>query len=108
MPGDRNSDEPSRLGAVAAEETVETLRPLMFSIAYRMVGSVADAEDVVQEAFLRHQRALDDGAAIRSPKAYLSAVVTRLLDRPPPLGAHPARNLCRAVAAGAARDRQRQ
>lgn len=60
------------------EETVETLRPLMFSIAYRMVGSVSDAEDVVQEAFLRHQRALEDGAEVRSPKAYLSAVVTRL------------------------------
>ena len=81
MPGDRNSDEPSRLAAVAAEETVETLRPLMFSIAYRMVGSVADAEDVVQEAFLRHQRALDDGAAIRSPKAYLSGR-HQALDRP--------------------------
>jgi RNA polymerase sigma-70 factor, ECF subfamily len=63
---------------VDAEETVETLRPLMFSIAYRMVGSVSDAEDVVQEAFLRHQRALRDGAEVRSPKAYLSAVVTRL------------------------------
>jgi RNA polymerase sigma-70 factor (ECF subfamily) len=63
---------------VAGEETVETLRPLMFSIAYRMGGSVSDAEDVVQEAFLRHQRALDDGTEIRSPKAYLSAVVTRL------------------------------
>ena len=60
------------------EETVETLRPLMFSIAYRMVGSVNDAEDVVQEAFLRHQRALEEGVEVRSPKAYLSAVVTRL------------------------------
>jgi RNA polymerase sigma-70 factor, ECF subfamily len=63
---------------VAGEETVETLRPLMFSIAYRMVGSVSDAEDLVQEAFLRHQRALLEGVEIRSPKSYLSAVVTRL------------------------------
>jgi RNA polymerase sigma-70 factor (ECF subfamily) len=63
---------------VGGEETVETLRPLMFSIAYRMVGSVSDAEDVVQEAFLRHQRALEEGAEIRSPKSYLSAIVTRL------------------------------
>jgi RNA polymerase sigma-70 factor (ECF subfamily) len=63
---------------VAGGETVETLRPLMFSIAYRMLGSVSDAEDMVQEAFLRHQRALEDGAEIRSPKSYLSAVVTRL------------------------------
>jgi RNA polymerase sigma-70 factor (ECF subfamily) len=63
---------------VAGEETVETLRPLMFSIAYRMVGSVSDAEDLVQEAFLRHQRALWEGVEIRSPKSFLSAVVTRL------------------------------
>jgi RNA polymerase sigma-70 factor (ECF subfamily) len=54
------------------------LRPLMFSIAYRMLASASEAEDMVQEAFLRHQRALRDGVLITSPKAYLSAVVTRL------------------------------
>lgn len=65
------------------------LRPLMFAIAYRMVGSVSEAEDIVQEAFLRYHRAQSgpqekaggeaDGAArIDSPKAYLSAVTTRL------------------------------
>jgi RNA polymerase sigma-70 factor (ECF subfamily) len=59
-------------------ETVETLRPLLFSIAYRMLGSVAEAEDVVQEAFLRHQRMVAEGQEIESPKAFLSAVVTRL------------------------------
>lgn len=53
-------------------------RPLLFSIAYRMLGSVSEAEDVVQEAFVRYQRALDEGTAVESPKAYLSAVVTRL------------------------------
>jgi RNA polymerase sigma-70 factor, ECF subfamily len=58
--------------------TFEGLRPLMFSIAYRMLGSVSEAEDVVQDAFLRYQGALDDGEEIESPKAYLSAVVTRL------------------------------
>jgi RNA polymerase sigma-70 factor (ECF subfamily) len=56
----------------------EDLRPLMFSIAYRMLSSVADAEDIVQEAFVRYERALAGGDEIESPKAYLSAVVTRL------------------------------
>jgi RNA polymerase sigma-70 factor, ECF subfamily len=54
------------------------LRPLLFSIAYRMLGSVAEAEDIVQESFLRYQGALEEGTSIESPKAYLSAVVTRL------------------------------
>jgi RNA polymerase sigma-70 factor (ECF subfamily) len=59
-------------------ESFESLRPLMFSIAYRMLASVTEAEDVVQEAFVRYQQALDQGVEIASPKAYLSAVVTRL------------------------------
>ena len=56
------------------EETFEELRPYLFSLAYRMLGSAADAEDVVQDAFIRWQRA--DGVA--NSKAYLSKVVTRL------------------------------
>jgi RNA polymerase sigma-70 factor, ECF subfamily len=51
-------------------------RPLLFSIAYRMLGSVADAEDIVQDAYLRWQRTLDDD--VREPRAYLTTVVTRL------------------------------
>jgi RNA polymerase sigma-70 factor (ECF subfamily) len=59
-------------------EAYVDLRPLLFSIAYRMLSSVSEAEDVVQEAFVRYQRALDEQTAVESPKAYLSAVVTRL------------------------------
>lgn len=59
-------------------ETFEDLRPLLFSIAYRMLASVSDAEDVVQEAFIRYQRALGEGVAVESTKAYLAAMVTRL------------------------------
>lgn len=56
----------------------DKLRPRMFGIAYRMLSSASDAEDVVQEAFLRCQRALREGTEIGSLSAYLSAVVTRL------------------------------
>jgi RNA polymerase sigma-70 factor (ECF subfamily) len=60
-------------------EAYESLRPMLFSIAYRMLGSVAEAEDVVQEAFLRYQRALAEPSGdVDSPKAYLAAIVTRL------------------------------
>jgi RNA polymerase sigma-70 factor (ECF subfamily) len=59
-------------------ELFEELRPLMFSIAYRMLGSASEAEDIVQEAFLRLHRESGKGTAIESPKAYLSAVTTRL------------------------------
>jgi len=59
-------------------ETLEELRPRAFAIAYRMLGSVSEAEDVVQEALLRLHRARDEGERIESPRAYLSTVVTRL------------------------------
>src|SRR5918994_458389 len=56
----------------------EELRPLLFSIAYRMVGSASEAEDIVQEAFLRFHRETSKGTDIESPKAWLSTVTTRL------------------------------
>jgi RNA polymerase sigma-70 factor (TIGR02957 family) len=54
------------------------LRGLMFSIAYHMTGSVAEAEDLVQEAFFRLERARQRGVVVESPKAYLAAATTRL------------------------------
>ena len=51
-------------------------RPSLFAIAYRMLGSVMDAEDVVQDAWLRWQEAPE--AEVRSPRAYLTTIVTRL------------------------------
>jgi RNA polymerase sigma-70 factor (ECF subfamily) len=59
---------------VTRTEEFQELRPLLFSIAYRLLGSVAEAEDVVQEAWLRYETA---PTRPRSPKAFLSAVVTR-------------------------------
>jgi RNA polymerase sigma-70 factor (ECF subfamily) len=56
----------------------EELRRLLFSIAYRMLGSVSEAEEVVQEAFLREQRARADGVEIESRRAWLTTVATRL------------------------------
>jgi RNA polymerase sigma-70 factor (ECF subfamily) len=56
-------------------ERHEELRPYLFAIAYRMLGSVADAEDVVQEAFLRYHAAEVEP---ESPKAYLATITTRL------------------------------
>ena len=53
-------------------------RPLLFSIAYRMLGSVADAEDAVQETYLRWRRATELDEVIRSPKAWLTTTISRV------------------------------
>jgi RNA polymerase sigma factor (sigma-70 family) len=65
---------------MTADEPAEfqAQRPLLFSIAYRMLGSASDAEDVLQDAWLRYRGASD----VRSPKAFAAKIVTRLcLDR---------------------------
>lgn len=60
------------------EELYRDLRSLLFSIAYRMVASATDAEDIVQEAFMRFDRARKSGTDIEVPKAYLISTTTRL------------------------------
>jgi RNA polymerase sigma-70 factor (ECF subfamily) len=60
--------------------TFEEYRPMLSRLAYRMLGSLPDADDVVQDAYLRWS--MDDRTGVRSPRAYLSAIVTRLcIDR---------------------------
>ncbi len=59
-------------------EVFSQQRPRLFGIAYRMLGSVMDAEDVVQDTFLRWQQATDgEIASVASPQAYLTTMVTR-------------------------------
>jgi RNA polymerase sigma-70 factor (TIGR02957 family) len=60
------------------DDLYEDLRPRAFALAYRMLGSVSEAEDVVQEAMIRLHRVLDSGEEIDSPAAYLSTITTRL------------------------------
>ena len=59
-----------------AAASFDPLRPRLIRVAYRMLGSMADAEDVVQDAFLRWHAT--DRAAVREPEAFLRRVVTRL------------------------------
>ena len=67
-----------RGGMTERERLLDELRPASFAIAYRMLGSVAEAEDVVQEALLRVHRALEGGEQIASPRAFIATVTTRL------------------------------
>jgi RNA polymerase sigma-70 factor (ECF subfamily) len=60
------------------DELLDELRPTSFAIAYRMLGSVSEAEDVVQEALLRVHQSLDGGEVIASPRAFVATVTTRL------------------------------
>jgi RNA polymerase sigma-70 factor (TIGR02957 family) len=67
-----------RGGMTDREELLDELRPFTFAIAYRMLGSVSEAEDVVQEALLRMHQTLDAGERIASPRAFATTVTTRL------------------------------
>jgi RNA polymerase sigma-70 factor (ECF subfamily) len=60
------------------DQLLEELRTRAFAIAYRMLGSVAEAEDIVQEALVRVHRALEGGERIESPRAFVATVATRL------------------------------
>ena len=62
----------------AHEVLLDELRPAAFAIAYRMLGSAAEAEDVVQETLLRVHRTLEEGSRIESPRAFVATVATRL------------------------------
>src|SRR4029078_11772644 len=63
------------ISSLVAMETHDELRGYLFAIAYRMLGSVAEAEDVVQEAYLRYHGSERDSA---SQRAYLATVTTRI------------------------------
>jgi RNA polymerase sigma factor (sigma-70 family) len=60
------------------EQLLDGLRPVAFGIAYRMLGSVSEAEDVVQETLLRVHQALEAGESIASPRAFAATIATRL------------------------------
>jgi RNA polymerase sigma-70 factor (ECF subfamily) len=65
-------------GLTSSDRLLEELRPVSFAIAYRMLGSVSEAEDIVQEALLRLHRALEGGERIQSPRAFVATITTRL------------------------------
>jgi RNA polymerase sigma-70 factor (TIGR02957 family) len=67
-----------RGGMTDREQLLNELRPGSFAIAYRMLGSVAEAEDIVQEALLQVHQALDASEQIASPRAFVATVTTRL------------------------------
>jgi RNA polymerase sigma factor (sigma-70 family) len=63
---------------MSVTDLYEELRPRAFGIAYKMLGSVSEAEDITQEAFLRMHQTLQRNEEINSPRAYITTLVTRL------------------------------
>jgi DNA-directed RNA polymerase specialized sigma24 family protein len=88
---------------VTLDRAFAELRPAMFALAYRITGNRADAEEIVQDAFVRlHNAAPKD--AVRSLKAYLATITARLTQSPARSTCSP-RILCGRVAARASPDR---
>jgi RNA polymerase sigma-70 factor (TIGR02957 family) len=77
-PGHPGDPSPDPSLDASHQELLAQLRPQSFAIAYRMLGGVADAEDIAQEALLRLHRERASGRAIESPGGYLATVTTRL------------------------------
>ncbi|WVM95539.1 RNA polymerase sigma factor SigJ [Terrabacter sp. C0L_2] len=73
-----SGDDVAPAASPEREQLLVSLRPVAFGIAYRMLGSVAEAEDVVQEALLRVHRSLEAGEQLASPRAFTATVTTRL------------------------------
>lgn len=73
---DSLAQQPSEADAAIRLATFDQYRSLLFSVAYRMLGSVSDAEDMLQETFIRWQQVPDE--EIRSPRAFLVTIISRL------------------------------
>ncbi|MBO0610296.1 sigma-70 family RNA polymerase sigma factor [Myceligenerans salitolerans] len=71
-------DTPGTGGTTIDDDALDRLRPLSFAVAYRMLGSVAEAEDVVQEALLKVAQQADRPDGVRNPDAFVTTVTTRL------------------------------
>src|SRR5258708_12856371 len=76
----RRGGRSQRNKTMQQKDVFQAYKPLLFSIAYNMLGSVMDAEDCVQEAFVRWYKASNTGetGAVHSPKSSLSTIVPRL------------------------------
>jgi RNA polymerase sigma factor (sigma-70 family) len=64
--------------STSESELLDDLRPRAFAIAYRMLGSVSEAEDIVQEALVRIHQAIERGEEVSSPRACVGTITTRL------------------------------